>query len=271
MNGKEYSRYFWQLVSGYRANVEREIAERRNNDIDAYIDRNSQLTILDLGNGRLRPQYRLLSSMGDRVYGIDVANRPSVSWINLSYKLARILFSCTAGLQRARRRNRRLVCGDVSFLPFRNGAFDLVTSVAAFEHFLDVPSVVKEVYRVLKPRGLAWIGIHPFACLSGGHNVSLTENPLRHLPRGIDAWDHLRKRRRPFHVPLNEWRNQQYLAEVAKYLEILNHYCAMREGEEFLTSEIENELSSYSRDELTCGAYVIVGRKALSTSFRNHA
>jgi len=36
----------------------------------------------------------------------------------------------------------------------------------------------------------------------------------------------------------------------------------MREGEEFLTPEIEAELSAFSRDEITCGAYVIVAQKA---------
>ncbi len=84
---------------------------------------------------------------------------------------------------------------------------------------------------------------------------------MRHLPAGVDAWDHLRQRRLTSHVPLNEWRIDQYLAEFSKHFEILKHYCAMREGEEFLTSAIEAELAAYRRDELTCGAYVIVARK----------
>jgi hypothetical protein len=35
----------------------------------------------------------------------------------------------------------------------------------------------------------------------------------------------------------------------------------MREGEAFLTPAIEHELSAFTPDELTCGAYVIVTRK----------
>ena len=35
----------------------------------------------------------------------------------------------------------------------------------------------------------------------------------------------------------------------------------MREGEEMLTPQIEAELLGYNRDELACGAYVIVARK----------
>jgi hypothetical protein len=87
---------------------------------------------------------------------------------------------------------------------------------------------------------------------------------LKHLPDGVDAWDHLRQRRLPFHVPLNEWRIDQYLAEFSKHFEIVKHYCAMREGDEFLTPDIEAELADYSRDELTCGAYVIVACKSSS-------
>jgi hypothetical protein len=92
-------------------------------------------------------------------------------------------------------------------------------------------------------------------------DLSFTEFPLRRVPAGVDPWDHLRKRRLPFTVPLNEWRRDRYLEEFARYFQVVKHYCAMREGEELLTSEIMVELSDYSRDELTSGAYVIVARK----------
>ena len=36
----------------------------------------------------------------------------------------------------------------------------------------------------------------------------------------------------------------------------------IKKGEELLTPEVEAELSAYSRDELTCAAYIIVARKA---------
>jgi len=110
---------------------------------------------------------------------------------------------------------------------------------------------------------MLWALVHLFSSPSGGHNVSLSQVPLCDIPRGIQPWDHMRKRHLPFHVPLNEWRKDQYLAEFQKHFEILKQYCAMREGEHLLTPQIESELSDYSRDELTCGAYVIVGRKSL--------
>jgi SAM-dependent methyltransferase len=219
------------------------------------------LRMLDLANGRLRPQYYILRADGYRVYGIDVVNQLAHDWRDYAYEVARWLYK--RDIYTGSTQNEILVCGDVSALPFQDESIDIVTSVAAFEHFLNVPAVVKELRRVIKPGGLVWVSVHLFSSPSGGHNVSLAQVPLRDVPRGVDPWDHLRKRRLPFHVPLNQWRKDQYLSEFNTRFEILKHYCAMREGEDFLTPEIENELSDYSRDELTCGAYVIVGRKPL--------
>jgi SAM-dependent methyltransferase len=256
----DYLRYAWQMLNGYRANIERQIYLERQQDIAGYLDSRYPITVLDLGSGHLRPQYLLLKAAGHRVYGVDFANRPQWKLNNVAYIFARALYKWKLDLP-VRATEETLVCGDVSNLPFSNNAFELITSVAAFEHFLNVPTVVAELHRVVKPGGLIYACIHLFTCPSGGHNVRISEVPLRRLPRGVDPWDHLRKRRVQFHVPLNEWRQGQYLAEFKKHFEILKDYCATREGEHLLTPEIEAELCEYSRDELTCGAYVIVARK----------
>ena len=211
--------------------------------------------MLDLANGQLRPQYSILRAEGHRVYGIDMVNRAKRGWHDCASTIARTLY--VRGLQPGDSIfDDTLVCGDVSMLPFRGESFDLVTSVAAFEHFLNVPAVLSETHRVLRPGGILWVLVHLFSSLSGGHNVSLSQVPLRNIPPGIEPWDHLRKRRLQFHVPLNEWRLNEYLAEFCKKLEVIKHYCAMREGEHLLTPEIEEDLSDYSRDDLTCGAYM---------------
>ena len=116
--------------------------------------------------------------------------------------------------------------------------------------------------RVLKPGGVVYARIHLFTSPSGGHKIRVAEVPLRHVPKGVEPWDHLRKRRLPLDVPLNEWRQDQYLKEFGKHFDLLKHYCAMREGEELLPPASEAE-HSIQRDELTCGADVIVGRKPL--------
>ena len=259
---KDYLCYAWQMFNGFRTNGETQIAAEREQDIMPYLDNRSAVRVLDLGNGSLRPQYILLKAAGYWAYGIDLVNRPQWNVLNVGYVFARWLYRWKLGLP-IRDHDQTLICGDVSYLPFPGNTFDLVTSVAAFEHFVAVPIVVAELRRVLRPGGVVYVRIHPFTCPSGGHNVRITEIPLRRLPRNVDPWDHLRKRRLSFHVPLNEWRPKQYLAEFQKKFAVLKHYCAMREGEHLLTPEIESELSGYSRDELTCGAYVIVARKPL--------
>ncbi len=256
----DYPRYVLQMLRGERSKGERTLASWRQRDIAPYLGA-TRLRVLDVANGRLRPQYTILRAEGHAVYGIDMVNRPPKSKTDYAYRVARWLYAQTLGLPVKRTADQTLTCGDVGVLPFPAESFDLATSIAAFEHFLDVPSVVTELHRVLRPGGIVWVLVHLFSSPSGGHNVSFTEIPLRHTPPGVDPWDHLRKRRMPFTVPLNEWRRDQYLELFARHFTILNHYTALREGEEMLTPAIEAELAAYSRDELTCGAYVIVAQK----------
>ncbi len=257
----DYLRYAWQMLNGFRASNELEIADRRQKNITPYLDGGRPWRVLDLGNGRLRPQYMLLKAAGHRVYGIDLINQSGPSSVDVAYRVARWLYRRKLGLPAETAAGRTLVCADVCALPFPDNSFDLATSVAAFEHFLDVPTVVAELRRVMQPGGLVWVLIHLFTSPSGGHNLSFTEIPLHTVPTGVDPWDHLRRRRLPFHVPLNEWRKDQYLETFAGYFEIVKHYCVTREGEKLLTPQLEAELSTYSRHELTCRSYIIVARK----------
>lgn len=257
----DYARFFVQLISRSRVNHEMTIARLRERDLSPDIGKNAELRVLDLANGQLRPQYYILRQRGHRVYGVDKANDPERRWRDYAYAIARWLYIRNLdGSDNVA--NDTLVCGDVGALPFPDETFDLVTSVAAFEHFLDVPAVVREVYRVTRRGGMVWVLVHLFSSLSGGHNISLSQVPLRKLPRGVEPWDHLRRRRMPFHVPLNEWRKDQFFAEFQSHFEIRKNYCAMREGDGNLTDEIAQELSTYTRDELTCASYVILACKS---------
>jgi SAM-dependent methyltransferase len=257
----DYLRLALGLFTGERVRVEVEAAAARERDVSPYLDFDRSLRILDLANGRLQPQYLLLRNGGHCVIGIDLANAPVRGATSRAYGLARSLYNLHVPDRRRREPGHWLVCGDVSRLPFHSAAFDLVTSMSAFEHFLDVPGVVAEVCRVLRPGGLAWVRIHPFTCLTGGHNLSFGEVPVTHMPLGIEPWDHLRQRRHAWHVPLNEWRIDQYRSTFAQHFKILKSYCAAREGQALLTAQVAAELADYSDDELTCCTYAIVARK----------
>jgi ubiquinone/menaquinone biosynthesis C-methylase UbiE len=49
------------------------------------------------------------------------------------------------------------VAADAGDMPFPDGAFDLIVSSMSQHHWSDVPAVVGEIRRVLRPGGRAWI------------------------------------------------------------------------------------------------------------------
>ena len=258
----DYLRFLWDLLSGRRQNSEYGMAKRRARDCAGLLPQGeSPLTVLDVGSGKMRPQYTILRRQGHRVIGVDLANAPTFSIDSVLYVLARFLYNLRCPASGTPRFPEELIAADVGNLPLPDGCIDLVTSVAAFEHFLDVPRVVKELYRVTKPGAALWIAIHPFPSLSGGHNVSCRLSTITSMPAGFEPWDHLRKRRHPFTVPLNGWRHGQYVEEFRKYFEIMSVTYDGPEGEHLLTPEIERELSAFTREELLSPGLVMVMRR----------
>lgn len=261
----DYIRFLNDLLSGRRQRAEFGAAQRRARECKPYLPEGPQvLTILDVGSGKMRPQYTILRRQGHRVIGVDLANSARFSAESVLYVIARFLYELGCPAKGRSTLPHELIAADVSALPLPDASVDMVTSVAAFEHFLEVPKVIAELHRVAKPGAVLWIAVHPFPALSGGHNVSCRLGTIESLPAGFEPWDHLRKRKHPFTVPLNEWRHQQYIDEFAKHFEILSATYEGSEGEQLLTPEIEKELSRYERRELLSPGLILVMRKALT-------
>ncbi|MBR3180533.1 class I SAM-dependent methyltransferase [Candidatus Saccharibacteria bacterium] len=49
--------------------------------------------------------------------------------------------------------------GDIYDLPFKDGSFDGLMMIRATHHFKDMPKVIEELYRILKPGGIAVIEV----------------------------------------------------------------------------------------------------------------
>jgi SAM-dependent methyltransferase len=55
------------------------------------------------------------------------------------------------------------------YLPFRDGAFDLVLSHAVIEHVADAPLYLRECARVLKTGGHVYLSTAPYLSFAGAH------------------------------------------------------------------------------------------------------
>ena len=135
-------KFIWQLLSDYRFQHEKLISDLRSNDVTQYLRVQSPLEILELANGQLRSQSYLLKSMQHNVFGIDLINNPQTKNHNFEYHAARWLFNRRVKLPRDQISEIKLICGDVGKVPLADNCFDMITSGAAFEHFLDIPLVI---------------------------------------------------------------------------------------------------------------------------------
>ena len=90
-------------------------------------------------------------------------------------------------LKRARAKGKNLVMADLHHLPFRDGCIDGVASVNVF-YQLDLPEVfLREVHRVLKPRGKAVISTPRRGASSLWCNIELIKTAMRNPKLLIDV------------------------------------------------------------------------------------
>jgi SAM-dependent methyltransferase len=139
--------------------------------------------------------------------------------------------------------------------------FDFIFSSLVFEHIDDVPAAVREVNRVLKPQGCAWIKVHLFPSLSGGHHPEWTQWRGSSTPR-VPPWDHLLGNWYPVDCPLNKLRLADYRKIFNEYLELLEE-TPLAESAEMLTPELEAILlaKGYSREDLLTREVAFLCRK----------
>lgn len=154
----------------------------------------------------------------------------------------------------------RLARIDGTRLPVPDGSLDHVVSHEVLEHVREVPEVLREVRRALKPDGLAYLYVHHFTSLSGGHHIAW-KHPDEAPSRVVPPWDHLRERRFA-HVPswLNQIRARDYRTMIEAELDIVEWRWLPKEGELLLTPQIRAELADYDEDELLHKGFVIIAR-----------
>lgn len=148
-------------------------------------------------------------------------------------------------------------------LEFPDNYFDFIYSSLVFEHIDDVPAAAREVNRVLKPQGRAWINVHLFPSLSGGHQPEWT-NINRDNPADsrIPPYDHLLDNQYPAGNYLNKLRWADYQKIFQEHLAVMSE-TPLLEPISVLTPEMEESLlaKGYTRKDLMTREVAFLCRK----------
>ena len=156
---------------------------------------------------------------------------------------------------------------DATVMDFEDATFDFVYSFSVFEHLPDPPAVLKEVTRVLKPGGVAYISLHLFTADNGCHDTRIFCGNREELP----YWPHLRPDSKSLvrcnaylnEIRLDDWRNI-YRAEWPGVDFIAEQY---RDDEKVMLSEelqkarSAGDLTGYNDDELMTVDLVAIWQK----------
>lgn len=235
--------------------------------------------VLDIGCGRLYPFSLLFHNLGNAVTGIDIVYSgiaeplfrrywKILRWNGLENFAGNLMYEVLAH-NRTYYRALRDACDfplsmrdidirqmSVESMLLPDETFDVVISIAVFEHLHDVSQALSEMQRVMKAGGIAYISIHLFTSPSGGHHYKWENTDM------VPPWDHIRQRKLPLTTCLNGLREQDYLSlfqDKFKILEVVD--IDQEEGKPLLTPEIRAELGDYSEEELLKHGIAIVAVK----------
>jgi SAM-dependent methyltransferase len=244
------------------------------------------LRVLDLGCGSNAPMTLMLHAAGCTVTGVDASIghrwglgvRPSryleyareagplktlrkcvgeLAYDRVYYET----LSSAVGL-RLSERNLDLRLMDVQNPQLPEGAYDVIHSNATWEHVPDVRAANRTIAAALKQGGLAYIEIHLFPSLSGGHDLPWI-TPGRTILGDVKPWQHLRNPDWQAPVFLNRLRERDYRGafEETPGLEIAEWNTEFTEGADYLSDEVRADLPDYSDEELTKRSIIVVVRK----------
>ena len=151
---------------------------------------------------------------------------------------------------------------DACRMDFADASFDLVHSHSVFEHILDPAAALREVRRVLRPGGAAYISVHLYSSHSGSHDPGIMARGRPEPP----LWPHLREEHRA-RVRPSTYLNEVRLAEWRRIFdECLPGTVFVSETQEELAAPLADlraagDLAGWRDDELLTLNFIGIYRK----------
>jgi len=140
----------------------------------------SGVEMLDIGGGDMIADIGLLPLGIKHITTIDVLDR---GWDVVQHAAKEIRKAGFPVADDYLLRLKYLTYDGIRF-PFPDNHFDFVYSWSAFEHIPDVPAVLREARRVVKPLGRVFIQVYPwFHSFAGSHLCDFIPEPFFHLHR----------------------------------------------------------------------------------------
>lgn len=94
-------------------------------------------------------------------------------------------------------RRVRFETGDAHRLACADRSLDVIHHASVLEHLADPGVALREMYRVLKPGGVAWMEVDPWFAPSGGHMMCTLDFPWGHARIGADDFERYVRTHRP--------------------------------------------------------------------------
>jgi len=132
-----------------------------------------------------------------------------------------------------------------------DNTFDFIFSNWTFEHIDKIEQASKEINRILSPDGVAWITVHLFHSLSGGHCLEWVD-PANKPSKKVPPWDHLRNNEFKVNTYLNKEPISRYREVFSSLFEVLSE-SVVQEGLSMQNEPVFKELikNGYTHEQLT--------------------